>query len=65
MKELLMFLANFLLFLSISTLLLSVAAYLAFRMRNRSAPKRRAQTYDALANPPSSVLQPWDNGKSS
>mgnify|MGYP001289125715 CR=1 FL=1 len=65
MKQLLMFLANFLLFLSISTLLLSVAAYVAFRMRNRSAPKRRADTYDALGESPSSVLRPWDSGKPS
>ena len=65
MKELLMFLANFLLFLSISTLLLSVAAYIAFRMRNRSAPKRRAQTYEALGEASTSVLRPWDNSKSS
>ena len=63
MKALLMFLANFLLFLSISTLLLSIAAYFAFRMRQRKAPKRRAQTYESRGEASTTVLRQWDSGK--
>jgi hypothetical protein len=41
-KSILGFLANLLLFLSISTLLFSVAAYLAFKIKGKRKPKARA-----------------------
>jgi hypothetical protein len=41
-KSILGFLANLLLFLSISTLLFSIAAYFAFKIKGKRKPKARA-----------------------
>jgi hypothetical protein len=55
-KSILGFLANLLLFLSISTLLFSVAAYLAFKIKGKRKPKVRAVQNTAAAS--ASIVQP-------
>ena len=54
MKSILGFLANLLLFLSISTLLFSVAAYFAFKLK----AKRKPKTHAAQALKATTVVEP-------
>jgi hypothetical protein len=53
-KSILGFLANLLLFLSISTLLFSVAAYFAFKLKGKRKPK----THAAQSLKATSVVEP-------
>jgi hypothetical protein len=61
-KSILGFLANLLLFLSISTLLFSVAAYFAFKIKGKRKPKARAAQVPRAAGSVSAepeLLQPY------
>jgi hypothetical protein len=53
-KSILGFLANLLLFLSISTLLFSIAAYFAFKLK----AKRKPKTHAAQAQKTTTVVEP-------
>jgi hypothetical protein len=61
-KSILGFLANLLLFLSISTLLFSIAAYFAFKIKGKRKPKSRAAQVPRAAGSLSAepeLLQPY------
>jgi hypothetical protein len=58
-KSILGFLANLLLFLSISTLLFSVAAYFAFKMKAKRKPKSRASLLPSSSAIEPELLQPY------
>jgi hypothetical protein len=59
-KSILGFLANLLLFLSISTLLFSVAAYFAFKLKGKRKPKSQAaQSLKASAVVEPELLQQY------
>ena len=57
MKGLLSFLANLLLFLSISTLIFSVAAFVAFKVKGKRKPKTGVAAKRPVANAEPELLQ--------
>lgn len=59
MKGLLSFLANLLLFLSISTLVFSIAAFVAFKIKGKRKPKSGAAAKRPVESAEPELLQPY------